>query len=184
MRRVVSVWFPTFPTDRLQQLGAETQKGGPFITSAHDGRRRMVAAANAPAQAVGITRGVPLASAQALVPGLVIREAELEADEAALTQLATWCLRYAPMVAADAPDGIWIDATGCTHLAGGEDALLTDLMTRFRRAGFAARAAIAEDSQRGRGRAAHRHCGGLARRGGSTAARDPRAALRDRTSGQ
>ena len=144
MRRVVSVWFPTFPTDRLQKIGAGAQEGGPFITSAHDARRRVVAAANAEAQAVGIMRGMPLASAQALVPGLYIREAEPEADEAALTQLATWCLRYAPMVAADAPDGIWLDATGCTHLAGGEDALLANLVTRFQRAGFAARAAIAE----------------------------------------
>ena len=104
----------------------------------------MVAAADAEAQAVGIMRGMPLASAQALVPGLYIQEAEPEVDEAALTQLATWCLRYAPMVAADAPDGIWLDVTGCTHLAGGEDALLADLVTRFKRAGFAARAAIAE----------------------------------------
>jgi protein ImuB len=144
MRRVVSVWFPTFPTDRLQKIGAGTHEGGPFITSAHDGRRRIVAAANAEAQAAGITRGIPLASAQALVPGLGMREAEPEADEAALTQLATWCLRYAPLVAADAPDGIWLDANGCTHLAGGEDALLADLVTRFERAGFAAWVAIAE----------------------------------------
>ena len=48
------------------------------------------------------------------------------------------------MVAADCPDGIWLDVTGCTHLAGGEDALLANLVTRFQRAGFAARAAIAE----------------------------------------
>ena len=75
MRRVVSVWFPTFPTDRLQKIGAGPQEGGPFITSAHDGRRRMVAAANAEAQAVGIMPGMPLASAQALA-----QLAQLEGD--------------------------------------------------------------------------------------------------------
>jgi len=59
-----------------------------------------------------------------------------------LTQLATWCLRYAPLVAADAADGLWIDATACVHLAGDEDALLADLVHQFKRARFAARVAI------------------------------------------
>ena len=47
MRRVVSVWFPTFPTDRLGKIGATPREGGP-----HDGRRRIVAAANAAARGV------------------------------------------------------------------------------------------------------------------------------------
>jgi len=117
--------------------------GGPFVTSMHDGRRRVVAAVNAAGQALGIRSGMPLASAQALVPGLGILEAEPEADEAALTRLAIWCLRYAPLAALDAPDGIWIDVTGCTHLAGGEEVLLKDLVARLKCAGFTARAAIA-----------------------------------------
>jgi len=143
MRRVVSVWFPTFPTDRLQRVGVLPSAGGPFVTASHDGRRRVVTAVNAVGQGLGIWSGMPLASAQALAPGLGILEVEPEADEAALIQLATWCLRYAPLVAVDAPDGIWIDVTGCTHLAGGEEALLEDLVARFKRAGFTARAAIA-----------------------------------------
>ena len=32
MRRVVSVWFPTFPTDRSQRIGAPRPERGPFIT--------------------------------------------------------------------------------------------------------------------------------------------------------
>ena len=109
----------------------------------HDGRRRVVAAAGAAAQAIGIRPGMPLANAQALVPALGISEAKPDADAATLAQLAAWCLRYAPLVAADGPDGIWIDATGCTHLVGGDEVLLTDLVSRLKRAGFAARAAVA-----------------------------------------
>ena len=33
--------------------------------------------------------------------------------------------------APDPPDGKWIDATGATHLAGGEAALLADLVDRL-----------------------------------------------------
>jgi hypothetical protein len=118
--------------------------GGPLITAAHDGRRRVVAGANAAAQAIGITAGLPLASAQAMVPGLAILDATPTADADAITALAVWCLRYAPLVAADPPDGLWIDVTGCTHLAGGEAALLADLCARLEQAGFVARVAIAD----------------------------------------
>jgi hypothetical protein len=41
MRRAISDWFPTFPIDRLQRIGAGPPDGGPFVTSMHDGRRRV-----------------------------------------------------------------------------------------------------------------------------------------------
>jgi len=40
-----------------------------------------------------------LAQAQARIPGLVVTEAEPEAAPRRSTGLATWCLRYAPLVA-------------------------------------------------------------------------------------
>ena len=103
-----------------------------------------MAAASAEARTAGVTPGMPLASAQALVPDLHTVQAEPEADAEALRRLAVWCMRYAPLTAPDPPDGVWIDATGCTHLAGGEEALLQDLLMRLKHAGFEARAALAE----------------------------------------
>jgi len=114
------------------------------VTSAHDGHRRVIAAVDAAARALGLHPGLPLAQAQARIPGLAIAEAEPQADAAALDRLAVWCLRYAPLTAPDPPDGVWIDATGATHLAGGEAALLADLVDRLHQAGFTARAAIAD----------------------------------------
>jgi protein ImuB len=114
------------------------------VTSAHDGHRRVIAAVDAAARALGLHPGLPLAQAQARIPGLAIAEAEPEADAAALNRLAAWCLRYAPLTAPDPPDGVWIDATGAAHLAGGEAALLADLVDRLQRAGFTAHAAIAD----------------------------------------
>src|SRR5271166_5553951 len=40
--------------------------------------------------------------------------------------------------------GVWIDATGCAHLFGGEGAMLTDVVERLAQSGVAARAAIAD----------------------------------------
>jgi protein ImuB len=104
----------------------------------------VVAAVDATAAALGLHAGMPLAQAQALVPGLAIHPAEPEADAAALGRLAAWCLRYAPLTAADAPDGIWLDVTGCAHLHGGETKLLRDLRNRLAARGIATHTAVAD----------------------------------------
>ena len=129
----------------------------PLVTACHDGRRQVVAAADAAAAALNLHAGMALAQAKALVPDLAIHPSEPEADAAALRRLAGWCLRYAPLASADSPDGIWIDVTGSTHLYnreaallrdlgvhGGEAALLRDLVGRFAAQGMEARAAIAD----------------------------------------
>ena len=72
MCRVVSLYFPTWPTDRLRR-----QKGSnappvdePLVIAGHDGRRRVVTAIDQAVQAFGVWPGLPLAEAQARVPGL------------------------------------------------------------------------------------------------------------------
>jgi len=109
-----------------------------------DGARRIVTAVNRPAEQAGLRVGMPLAKAHALVPGLATMNAAPAADAAALTRLALWALRhYAPIVAADPPDGLVIDTTGTDRLHGGEARLLTGLVNRLAASGITARAAIA-----------------------------------------
>ncbi len=109
-----------------------------------DGSRRLIASADPIAQAVGLRPGQPVAQAQASVPGLAIVEATPEADASALVALAAWCIRYAPVVQVDGPNGILIDVEGAAHLfEGGEAGLMADAMRRLARAGIAARAALA-----------------------------------------
>ena len=110
----------------------------------HDGRRRTVAAADHSARSLGLLPGMPVAQAQALIPGLTVVPAQPEGDARALELLAAWCLRYAPLTAPDRPDGVWIDATGCSHLFGGEASMLADVVERLDRGGVASRAAIAD----------------------------------------
>ena len=105
----------------------------------------MLLAMDAAAQRAGLHVGMPATKAQALVPGLIVRDADPAADAGALDQLALWALqRYAPIVAADPPDGLVIDTTGAAHLHGGEDAMLKGMVERLAASGFAARAAIAD----------------------------------------
>lgn len=110
----------------------------------HSGRRREVVAANAAAIQAGLRIGMPATKAQALMKELVIQDADPAADAEALDRLAVWALRYSPVVATDAPDGLVIDATGATHLGGGEDAMLREMISRLEAVGIMARAAIAD----------------------------------------
>lgn len=115
------------------------------MLAARDGARRVLSAACAAAQAEGLTPGLSVAHARALVPGLVVQDADPAGDAEDLARLAAWVARrYSPLVAVDPPDGLWIDASGCAHLFGGEERMLDDLVGRCTRLGLAARAAMAE----------------------------------------
>src|SRR3984957_20178963 len=93
----------------------------PPILVGRDGRRRVVLATDAAAHAAGLRVGMPASKAQVLVQGLVIQDANPAADAEALERLALWMLqRFAPIVAADPPDGIVIDSAGADPLHGGE----------------------------------------------------------------
>jgi protein ImuB len=108
------------------------------------GSRHVIATADIAAAGLGLRPGLTIAQAQALVPNLHVREAIPQDDSEALTRLAYWCMRYAPIVAPDPPDGIWIDVAGASHLFGGEPRLLEDLVDRLIRRGVAARASVAD----------------------------------------
>jgi len=83
--------------------------------------------------------------AQALVPGLVLEEADLVADAQELGRLAIWLhQRVAPIVAPDPPHGIVIDTTGADHLHGGEADMLEAIVGRLALSGVEARAAVAD----------------------------------------
>lgn len=133
----------------------------------------MVVAADAAAQALGLRAGMTVALAQAATPGLVVVEAEAEADAAALERLAVWTLRYSPIAAADPPDGLVIDVAGAAHLWGGEAALMVDLTERLAKSGVAARTAIADTSCAAWGLARLAPPGTIASPGGSLAALGP-----------
>jgi len=129
----------------------------PLVTRAHDGRRMVIAAADAAARTLGLRPAMPLAHAMALAPGLVATDADPGGDRRALSQLAAWCLRVSPMTAPDPPDGLWIDVTGCTHLHGGEQGMLDTLVARLAAAGLSARAGLADTP--GAAHALARHSG-------------------------
>lgn len=146
MTRVVSLFLPSWPTDRVRRASAgdTLPVDQPLVLAGSDGRRRIVMAADEAALRQGLRPGMPLAKAQVLIPGLRIEDANPHGDEEALERLAFWTLRYSPVVAADPPDGIVMDIHGAAHLMGGEEALVEDLLQRMSGAGYACRVGVAD----------------------------------------
>ena len=137
MKRYLSVWFPDWPLTRLRRarrrnLGkpsartcAEAPEPRAPFALLEDGTHGLrVVAANASARALGIAPGLGFADAKARCPDLQHEDIDREADTRALARLATWMIRYSPLVALDGADGLMIETTGCDHLHGGEPAMM------------------------------------------------------------
>ncbi|MFC2969616.1 Y-family DNA polymerase [Acidimangrovimonas pyrenivorans] len=140
-KRVVSLWFPSLASDRALR---RKPPPGPFALSLRVGNTERIHCLNAAAEAAGLGRGMGLADARTLCPGLRSAPADPPAEARFLRLLARWAGRYCPWVGLDGGDGLVLDITGSAHLVGGEAALLADLRARLGRAGLAVRAGLAD----------------------------------------
>jgi protein ImuB len=94
------------------------------------------------AEKLGLKKGLGVAEARAIHPIIDVVEEDAAADKRLLEAVADWCDRYTPLVALDGKDGLFLDITGCSHLFGGERAMLKDILSRLAGMGFDIRGAI------------------------------------------
>lgn len=121
-----------------------TERAPPVVLTRTVGAAQEVAQVGPHAAARGLRPGMSLGQAQALVPELIIRPYEPARDRAALRKLADWAVRFSPVVEPADPDTLLLDVTGCELLFGGEASLAHQAAEGLARAGFSARAAIAD----------------------------------------
>src|SRR5690606_24345421 len=120
-KRYLSLWLPLLATDSMVKRRPEL-RAIPFVLSVPQHGRMTVTAANGLARSEGIVPGKVVADARAILPHLEVLPDDPDATAKLLESLAEWCLRFAPLVAVDPPDGIILDVSGCPHLWGGEPA--------------------------------------------------------------
>jgi len=147
MPRVVSLYFPTFPTDRYRRVLGDNAPPAdePLVLVGRQGSRREIVALNQAAGLLSLRKGMPVSKAQAMIRGLHVADHDLKGDLEALERLALWALqRFSPIVAQDPPDGIVIDIAGADHLHGGEEAVLEKILSQIHAADLAAKAALAD----------------------------------------
>jgi protein ImuB len=145
MSRMVSVWFPALPIERLKREKQDKPfpVDQPFALVDSEDRGLVLTALNAAAMSAGLIPGMGLADARAIAPHLATALAAPEEDAETLLALARWSSRYSPSLNVDGVDGLWLDVSGVPHLFGGRT-LLADMAIRFARLGFSARLVLAE----------------------------------------
>ena len=116
----------------------------------------MLWAVNRQAGAQGLSPGMRLADARALLAGLVTARADPAADRRGLERLALWCNRFTPSSAVDGgnggngdggggdDNGLLLDIAGCAHLFGGEAALMDEIVARLAGLGVESRPGLAD----------------------------------------
>lgn len=168
MSRMVSVWFPHLPIERLKRdsspgnsspknlspehsspenlspENAPPPDDRPFALVGNDARGLKLTAVNIASARNGLLPGLGLADARAICPQLLTAPAAPDKDAGLLLALARWSSRYSPALNVDGEDGLWLDITGVSHLFGGERALLADLAKRLARMDLTARLGAAE----------------------------------------
>jgi protein ImuB len=143
-QRVLSLWLRRLSTDRIARSRQKSrEQSAPLIVIGRRGNAEVLTALNDAAEQIGLSTGLALVQARAMYPSIDTIAEDTEADTILLESIADWCLRYTPLVACDAPDGLLLDISGCAHLYGGEHELVADLAARLENAGFAYSLAIA-----------------------------------------
>jgi protein ImuB len=142
-KRFVSIWFPYLATDwhvrKQPQLRDKT-----FVLKATVRNRVVITAANALAKAQGIYENMVLADAKALYPSLHVLDDKSGLTTQLADRIAEWCIRFTPIASPDYPNGILLDASGCSHLWGGEEKYLNDITKRLNGRGYNVRIAMAD----------------------------------------
>ncbi|RFZ84283.1 DNA polymerase Y family protein [Mucilaginibacter terrenus] len=142
-KRYASLWFRHLLTDRLA-IRQPDLKNAPFVLAAPQHNRIVITAVNALALQQGITPGMAAADAKAVIPNLKVIDDVPGRSAMLLRSIGEWCIRYSPLIAVDEPDGLILDITGCTHLWGGEEAYLKEVIARLAAKGYTVRGAIAD----------------------------------------
>lgn len=142
-RRVICVWFPALPVNRLMRKGLATADAPLAVLREEKNALRLVSLTPA-AQAAGLVPGMSLADARAVLPDLATRLAEPEAEAALLSGLHRWAGHYSPSVGLAPPDALLLDSTGCAHLFGGEAAMLAQMAEDLARLQMTVRLGLAD----------------------------------------
>lgn len=148
-QRILALHFPYLATDRIARKlwGVSWRLKGrpdhpPILCAGRRDNALRLSALDEVAGSLGLKLGQALAEARAMYPSIDLFDENVLADQALLDAIADWCDRYTPLVAMDGKNGIFLDITGCSHLFGGEVAMLRNVLGRLRQMGFAVSGAI------------------------------------------
>lgn len=140
--RVRQLWlcihFPTLPLEALNARHPVTEA----VFETRQGNRRVLLA-NARAERLGITPGLSINAALALVPSLKLEERNAEEESRVLERLAAWAERFTSIVSIEPPDLLLLEIGGSLQLFGDIQALRQQVDSGLAAQGFTPAIAVA-----------------------------------------
>lgn len=124
-------------------LRQRTDTDIPLVLAAGPRQRRIVHALTPQARALGVKRGMPLSTAQAVAPGIALSDHEPARDAALLDWLATWAYGFTSQVSLCFPHALVLEIAGSRALFGDWPALSRRLSSELQDFGFRHRMAAA-----------------------------------------
>jgi protein ImuB len=104
---------------------------------------RLLVGVNTAASELGLTIGMKLNGALAMVPHLVIHARQQHREKILLEKIAAWCYRFTSLVNVVGDDAVVLEVGGSLRLFGGYASLKSKLMHAIRRFGVSAQSSIA-----------------------------------------
>jgi protein ImuB len=146
----LAIHLPQFVLESLGEagaaLGSSTRPAGrsevPSAVVDLERGGKVVCACNAAAAASGISAGMALNSALALLPGLTVLDRNLRRERELLERLADWAVRYTSRVSLEPPDAVLLEILGSLRLFGGSRQLCAQLRAELNAAGLEPRLAF------------------------------------------
>ncbi len=142
-RRILSLWFPRLAAERVLRQERGTLDV-PFAVVRDNGNMQLLWSLSVAASQAGLVVGQPLRDARAMCPDLVTRRLNDQTEAAFLTVLRRWAGKFSPWVSEELPASLLVDLTGCTHLFGGEAALLAQVEAECSDLGLSVQAGVAD----------------------------------------
>ncbi|SDJ00326.1 Y-family DNA polymerase [Lutimaribacter saemankumensis] len=143
-KRALSLWFPRLGAERLLRVLRVPDWSVPFAVLRDTGQMQVIASLNEAGSRAGLRVGQPMRDAMAMCPGLMTRLHNPQAEAAFLTTLRRWATRFSPWVAEQGADALMLDITGCSHLFGGEEAMMARIEADCARHGLSVLCGIAD----------------------------------------
>ncbi len=136
----MSLYFPDFPLNIIGRGGAATEA---LAVLEGEGNKHRVLCCSPTATIQGVHPGMSLQASLVLVPTLICRNRDPQAETDALSRLAGWAGRYSPQVTLNPPWEILLEVQGSLHLFGGLRGLVQRLRPELEELGYRAKMAAA-----------------------------------------
>ena len=129
-RRIIAIWFPYMGAERILRKTQHNPEE-PIIIVAKKAQSEIITSISAVAQYKGLFVGQSLRDASAICTRLFVQTQNSYAETQFLKGICRWSSKFSPWVASEGNSGLIMDITGCSHLFGGENEMIAQILLAY-----------------------------------------------------